>query len=1176
MRLTRLALVSSLALAVTLVGCPATSPGPDGGTPDSGVPDGGQQVTPAFTVHYHRPASDYTGWKVTPSAGAVESSASQGGTDGWGATYPLTVASGAGTLTFTLASGGASEAAAFSVDVSGSVREVWVISGFKTPITVRPPAIPGAAQVAVYYKRTDTSYAGWGLHVWGDQVVGTAWTSPIQQVGVSDVLGAGFLVDTPKGQPATNCPVGDVCLIVHQGDTKDPGPDMNFDPKALGDIVFVTSGSSTITAAPPAPGAVQIVGASAHLLRRNVVAWNLGLDAGATSYELRWSPVADIVAAGTGVDGGQSIPLQAVGALDSAIAQQVPHLSAFTEYTLDAGDLSTIKAALKGQLVAVAHNASGGVVAATAVQTGFGLDDLFATDVPLGPTFDGGAPTLALWAPTAQSVVLNLFDASKTAIGQPIQLTEGAQGVWSISGPISWVGDYYQYQVTVFHPASNAVQTFTVTDPYSVNLSTNGVYSQIVDLSAPSLQPPGWTTFVKPALAAPEDIVVYEGHVRDFSVFDATVPADRVGKFLAFANDGGALTAGQQHLQALAQAGLTHLHVLPAFDIATVDEDPANRVDIGQPFSALCAKNSAVPAALCSQFAGRTILEAYQQLTQADGGGSDQQQLIASYLSGLDAFNWGYDPFHYGAVEGSYASTAEGTAKILEFRQMVMGLSTLGLRTVMDVVYNHTNASGPTSPKSVLDKVVPGYYHRLDSITGAVQSASCCADTATERRMMERLMIDTLVRWARDYKVDGFRFDLMGLHLRSNIEHAKAALAALTLSNDGVDGSKIYLYGEGWSEADFKTHGVTADQVSMGGAGVGTFNDRLRDAVRGGGPFDNGSALRANQGFSNGLYFDPNELSAATSTQLASLLSTSDWIRTGMAGNLADFRYQASDGTVKSGSSPDYHGAPVGYTQDPQESINYVSAHDNQTLWDIVAYKLPTGTPSATRVRAYDVALDTVLLGQGVPFFHLGDDILRSKSMDKNSFDSGDWFNQVDWSGQHNGWAIGLPSAGNDSANWSVIQPLFSDATAAVSPTDIATASTHFKEMLKVRKSSPLFRLQTKADVMSRVDFVNTGTGQIPGVIAMTITDGACGGADLDPARDAVVVILNADKVQHVITVPGASGFQLHALLQASADPVVRTASASGTSFTVPARTTAVFEQLQGGSRGAGLPCNTK
>jgi pullulanase-type alpha-1,6-glucosidase len=926
---------------------------------------------------------------------------------------------------------------------------------------------------------------------------------------------------------------------------------------------------------------VAIANASAHFLRRDVVAWDVDVDAGA-SFELRWSATAAIAAAGSDVVGGQVIALQPAGQVgaDATLAAVAKNLAAFAEFTLDAGDLAIVKQALQGQLVAVARGSDGGVLSATNVQIGAALDDLYAYEGPLGVAwFDGGAPTLALWAPTARSVVLNVFDEAKVAVAsQP--MSQGASGVWSLSGPASWTGKYYQYQVTVYHPVSNKVETFNVTDPYSVNLSTNGVYSQIVDLADPALQPPGWTTFAKPPLAAPEDIVIYESHIRDFSTLDPTVPAEQAGKFLAFASDGGARTAGQQHLQALARSGLTHVHLLPAFDIATVDEDATHRVDLRSPYADLCLKIPGLDGGgECAPHAGQTVLDAYRSYP----GNSDQQQRLAGLTRAYDAYNWGYDPFHYGAIEGSYASTAEGTAKIVEFRQMVQGLSALGLRTVMDVVYNHTNASGPTSDKSVLDRVVPGYYHRLDQTSGVVLTSSCCSNTATERRMMERLMVDTLVRWARDFKVDGFRFDLMGFHTTSNLAKVRAALDALTLAQDGVDGHAIYLYGEGWDAPEVNDRGVSANQVNMAGTGVGTFNDRLRDAVRGGGPFDNGSDFRKNQGFSNGLYYDPNELddggivvNKTITPTLQQLLTEGDLIKVGMAGSLREFRLQTRTGSITAGGAIGYNGARAGYTLDPQESINYVSAHDNQTLWDILAYKLPTGTPTVDRVRAYDVALDTVLLGQGIPFFHLGDDVLRSKSMDKNSYDSGDWFNQVDWSGHTNGWKSGLPNGPDDQANWSTILPIFADATAAVSQANISAASDHFREMLRIRTGSPLFRLRTKAEVMTRVDFFNTGPGQIPGVIAMTLTDAACAGADLDPVRDALVVVLNADKVAHDVTIPGASGFTLHTVLQASTDPVVRTASVSGAVFTVPARTSAVFEQLQGGSRGSGLPCNTR
>ena len=294
-----------------------------------------------------------------------------------------------------------------------------------------------------------------------------------------------------------------------------------------------------------------------------------------------------------------------------------------------------------------------------------------------------------------------------------------------------------------------------------------------------------------------------------------------------------------------------------------------------------------------------------------------------------------------------------------------------------------------------------------------------------------------------------------------------------------------------------------------------------------------------------------------------------------MAGGLADFRLVTFSGSTTAGAAIGYGGAGAGYTQLPQESINYSSGHDNQILWDIVQYKMPTGASTADRVRADELALDVVLLAQGIPFFHLGDDLLRSKSMDKNSYDSGDWFNRIDWTMQSNGWKTGLPNAPDDAANWKLIKTLFANAAIAPGPSDIAAAAAHFQEMLKIRKSSRLFRLSAKADVQKRLDFANAGVGQVPGVIVMTLTDGTCAGADLDPARDALVVVVNADKVSHAMPVAGATGFTLHTVQQGSADATVRTASFASGTFTVPARTTAVFEQLQSGAPGAGLPCNT-
>ena len=210
--------------------------------------------------------------------------------------------------------------------------------------------------------------------------------------------------------------------------------------------------------------------------------------------------------------------------------------------------------------------------------------------------------------------------------------------------------------------------------------------------------------------------------------------------------------------------------------------------------------------------------------------------------------------------------------------------------------------------------------------------------------MMEKLMIDSIVTWATAYKVDGFRFDLMGHHMRSNILNVRAALDALTRETDRVDGKQIYVYGEGWNfgEVAYNQRGINATQLNLPGTGIGTFNDRLRDAVRGGGSF---AGLQA-QGFINGLYYDPNGTDQGTpKEQRAKLLQYADQIRIGLTGNLRDYWLVDRFGNMVTGAGIDYNGQPTGYTVAPHEIITYIEAHDNETLFDAIQLKAP---PRAT------------------------------------------------------------------------------------------------------------------------------------------------------------------------------------------------------------------------------------
>jgi pullulanase-type alpha-1,6-glucosidase len=400
----------------------------------------------------------------------------------------------------------------------------------------------------------------------------------------------------------------------------------------------------------------------------------------------------------------------------------------------------------------------------------------------------------------------------------------------------------------------------------------------------------------------------------------------------------------------------------------------------------------------------------------------------------------------------------------------------------------------------------------------------------------------------------------MGHHPKENILAVRRALDALTLAKDGVDGKRILLYGEGWNfgEVAKDARFVQATQANLAGTGVATFTDRLRDAVRGGGPFDDDPRV---QGFGSGLFTDPNASPANgdAAAQKARLLHYQDLIKLGLAGNLRDYRFVDSAGREVQGSEVDYNGAPAGYAAQPREVISYVDAHDNEALYDALAYKLPPGTSMADRVRMQQVSLATALLGQGTPFVHAGAEILRSKSLDRNSFNSGDWFNRLDLSYRTNGFGSGLPPAADNESKWPYAKPLLADAKLRPTRADIVASRDRTAEWLTIRGSSPLFSLGTAALVQQKVSFPLAGPDQPAGVVVMRIDDTV--GPNVDPRLAGLVLVFNASDTQQALAVPGLGGRQLalHPVQAACADPVVRTARADAGTLTVPARTVAVF-----------------
>ena len=1024
-----------------------------------------------------------------------------------------------------------------SVDISGRYADFWLYDDDATVYKQLGAALNVAT---IHYHRCAGDYGDptsanyndfWGLHTWAG-AADPGWTTPRRPDGQD---GFGITFDVPLFEDAV-----ELNYILHRGDEKDVPADQTLDLATTGYEIWIVQNNNGVQHVHPAIAhnvIKQVCGADgdlskerAYWLSEDTIGWQAQADISGAEVRLHYAYDGGMTLGESGISGGDYIVLEAAAPIGGDIAAKFPHLTGIPGFAIPAADLALVPAILKGQ-IAIAAYRGGELLDATGLQIPGVLDDLYTYAGPLGVTYSSRTPSLYLWAPTAQNVTLHVFpDAAPATPSTTYPMTlDPSSGVWSVAGDPSWNGQYYLYEVEVYVHSTGQVEHNMVTDPYAVSLSMNSTRSQIVDLNDPALAPAGWDTLAKPPLVAPEDIVVYELHVRDFSVNDASVPEALRGTFKAFTLNG---TNGVQHLQALADAGLSHLHLLPVFDIATINEDKSQWQEPDWATLASYPPDSPM-----------------------------QQQLIAA-TADQDGFNWGYDPLHYNVPEGSYSTNPTGVTRIVEFREMVQALNEMGLRVVVDVVYNHTNASGQSS-KSVLDRIVPGYYHRLNA-NGQVENSTCCANTATEHNMMERLMVDSVVLWATQYKVDAFRFDLMGHHMKSNMLNVRAALDALTLADDGVNGAEIYVYGEGWNfgEVANNARGVNATQLNMAGTGIGTFSDRLRDAVRGGGPFDGGNDLIRRQGFISGLYYDPNALNTGSQAEKDTLLLNADQIRVGLAGNLAAYTFVDRYGNLVTGAQVDYNGSPCGYTQDPQEHIVYISKHDNQTLYDINQYKMPEDATMEERVRAQNVGLSIVTLSQGVPFLHAGSDMLRSKSMDRDSYNSGDWFNKLDFTYQDNNWGVGLPVAEKNQENWPLIAPRLANPALKPAPADILSNVHHLQEMLAIRQSSPFFRLQTAAQVQEHLAFHNTGPDQIPGLIVMSLSDPL---RQVDPNYARIVVLFNPTDEPVVFGEVSLihAGLTLHPLQQASYDPVVRTATFDPDTgvFTIPARTTAVFVQ---------------
>ena len=1112
-------------------------------------------------IHYYRPDGNYAGWALYTWNASTENNAwctsevGLTGIDSFGVYFDVAVnpsqGTPAGELDFIInncADAGAKDPGVNQALQVTQSNQGWVLSGNATVYTTQPPITPPANEtVRIHYYRPDGNYSGWAVYTWNASTDNDSWCT--KEVSASGTDSFGVYFDVPV-DPTQGSPVGQLGFIINNcqtGGTKDPGPNQYLQV-TQSTAAWVISGNPNVFTSLPSAGQIAGAGLYQHqafwIDRSTVAIPASGYTAGST-YSLVYSLSAGLTVSSAGaLAGGTSIPLTySAGGLTSAEATRFPQLAGYAVLHLpQSAPVATLAQALTGQIVVSATNAGGSLTYISGIQDAGVLDDLFFYPGKLGAVFSRDGLTVNLWAPTAQSVKLLLFAHEADSAPTQTLPMKNINGVWTLAGQPSWKGQYYLYDISVYVPSQESIVENMVPDPYSVDIALNGAKTRITDLADESTKPTGWDASSSPALASQSEFSVYELHIREFSVADTSVPAAYQGTYLAFTNPA---SYGMTHLHRLALAGLKAVHLMPSMVTGSVNEDKSTWQSPGN-------------------------LSGYPP----DG---TQQQAAVTAVQATDGYNFGYDPYLFLAPNGGYAYNPDN--RVSEYRQMVLGLHTAGLRVVQDMVFNHTYTSGENTD-SVLDEIVPGYYYRLNA-QGAIDTASCCSDTASEHRMMEKLMIDTVVQNATQYKIDGFRFDDMSLHFAYNLQHIQQALRSLTLAEDGVDGSRIYLYGEGFLNSETAALGVNATQQNLFGYGIGTFNDRIRDGIRGGSAFDINTEQV--QGFATGLFTDPSAyttgtLGEALNDQKNTLNLEADWIRLGLTGNLRDFTFVDSSGMTVKGNQLQYYGQPAGYAATPLEAVNYCSVHDNQTLFDAIQIKAPVPGTTATggdsiamRTRRQALAMSLIALGQGIPFFYGSDDLLGSKDMDYNSYNSGDWFSKINWiyqgdrpsqnlfSLESDNWGTGLPLQNVNAAQWPIMQPLLADAALKPTPENISTSAAAFQMFLRIRSSSSLFHMATLAEVQNNLHFLNTGSKQTPGLIVMRLD---ANGGEYGPYSHIVVVFnstLNTvnfqdDQLKNL-------DLSLHPLESLSADATTKLSSANNTTgtLTVGALTTAVF-----------------
>ena len=577
-----------------------------------------------------------------------------------------------------------------------------------------------------------------------------------------------------------------------------------------------------------------------------------------------------------------------------------------------------------------------------------------------------------VWAPTAEAVKVNLFDEGiDSDVVSSVDMKKADNGKWEAEIKEDLNGKFYTFNVRI-----NGKWLGDTPGVMAKAVGVNGKRAAIINLD--STDPEGWENDKRPELKSFNDIILYEMHHRDFSV-DSLSGIKNGGKFIALTEVGTKNSYGQSTgIDHLKELGITHVHILPSYDYASVDETKLN----------------------------------------------------------TPQYNWGYDPQNYNVPDGSYSTNPyKPEVRIKEFKEMVQSLHKAGIRVIMDVVYNHTF----NTENSNFELTVPGYFYRFNEDGSFANGSGCGNETASNREMVRKYIVESVKHWVNEYHVDGFRFDLMGIH---DIETMKTIRAEL----DKIDPT-IFIYGEGWAAGAPK---YPAEKLAMKAntwqmPGIAAFSDEFRDSLRGSWSDDTkGAFVIGDKGHDAGIMFGIS--AALPHPQLKDSIKT----------------------------------YPKAWAAQPTQMISYVSCHDDHCIGDRLIITAPKAD-TKQRMRLLKLAETAVFTSQGVPFIFNGDELMRNKKGVKNSYNSPDSINVIDWR---------LKKEHNDSFEY-------------------------IKGVIAMRKAHPAFRLGTAEKVYQYLEFIPTGK---EGVVAFRIN----GLPEGETWKD-ITVILNSNSEKVEVNVPAGS-----------------------------------------------------